>query len=95
MMLELAVLMVVLLVGAVILTTLAVVGILFKVFFKLLLIPLVAVGWLLKAALTVVAGLALLIILGPIVLGAGLVVVLPLLVLAGIIWGAVAAFSPA
>jgi len=94
-MLEFAALIVFLMVGAVVLAVLAVAGFLLKLLFKVLLIPLALAGWLFKAALALVGGLLLLIVLGPAVLVIGLVVVLPLLLLAGLVWGAVSVLSAA
>ncbi len=94
-MFELAVLMVLFLAGAVIVTTLAVVVGLLKLVFKLLLIPLAIAGWFIKAIFGILAAAALLIVLGPIVLGLGLVVLLPMLLLASLVWGAVSVLSPA
>ncbi|HHQ48123.1 MAG TPA: hypothetical protein ENK19_04485 [Acidobacteria bacterium] len=94
-MLELGTLLVLFVVGAAIVAVVAVAGLVFKLFFKLLLLPLVVVGWLLKGILAILTGLVLLAVVGPVALVAGLVMLVPLLVVAGLVWGAVTVLSHA
>lgn len=94
-MLELGVLFVVLAVGAAAAAVVAMAGLAIKLLFKLLVLPLLVAGWLLKGVLAILAGLVLLLFLGPAVLAVALVVLLPILAVAGLIWGAVTVLSAA
>lgn len=94
-MLELAGFMGLFVIGGLVLSVLAIVGVLIKVFFKLLLIPLAVAGWFLKALLGLLAVAVTLVVVGPVVLVVGLVVLLPLLLVAGLIWGTVTVLSAA
>ena len=64
-----------------------VVGI-FKLVFKLLLIPLGLAALVLKMLILIPLALIAIFAIGPILLGIGLVVVLPVLVVGGLVWGA-------
>ena len=85
----------VLLVGGLIFGAVAVVVGLLKLAFKLLLLPLHLAAFTLKGVLALAGGLLALLVVGPVVLVVGLVLLLPLLLLGGVIWGAVSVFSHA
>jgi hypothetical protein len=84
-----------LVVGGVIVGAVALVIGLLKVAFKLLLLPLSLVAFTLKGLLMLVLGVIGLLVAGPVLLGVGLVFLLPLLLVGGLIWGAVRVFSAA
>ena len=74
----------------VVVCVLAVVGLALKLLLKIALIP-ISLAWaLLKALLVGLAALACLAILGPLTLGLALVILIPVLIIAGIVWAAMA-----
>ncbi|NOZ77950.1 MAG: hypothetical protein GXP48_01975 [Acidobacteria bacterium] len=72
---------------------LVLVALVFKVLLKLLLLPFLLAAWAVKGFVLLIVGLVMLAVLGPLVLGAGIVFLIPILLLAGIVWGAVAVFG--
>ncbi|MCG6963349.1 MAG: hypothetical protein LJE95_08795 [Acidobacteria bacterium] len=80
--------------GAIVGAVALIIGLL-KVAFKLLILPLSLVAFTLKGLLMLVLGVIALLVVGPVVLGVGLVFLLPLLLIGGLIWGAVKVFAAA
>jgi hypothetical protein len=74
-------------VGAVVFGVIAIVGGLLKLVFKITLIPLVL---LFKGIGLLLGALVVLFVVGPLVLGIGLVVLVPLLILGAMVWAGVA-----
>jgi len=60
-----------------------------KLAFRLLVLPFVLLGGVLKVGLALTVGLVLLLVAAPVLLGVALVVLLPLLLFGGLVWGAV------
>jgi len=60
-----------------------------KLAFRLLVLPFVLLGGFLKVGLALTVGLVLLLVAAPVLLGVALVVLLPLLLFGGLVWGAV------
>jgi len=85
----------VLLIGGLIFGAVAVLVGLLKLAFTLLLLPLHLVAFTIKGVFALAGGLIALVVVGPVLLVIGLVLLLPLLLLGGVIWGAVSIFSHA
>ncbi len=72
---------------------LVMVAVVLKVVLKLLFLPFLLAVWAVKGFVLVVAGLLMAIVLAPVVLGVGLALLVPLLLLGGLAWGALAVFG--
>ena len=94
-MLELGTLLVLFVVCGAIVSVVTAAALVFRLFFKLLLLPLAVAGWLLKGVLAILTGLVLLAVVGPVALVTGLVILVPLLIVGGLVWGAAAVLSHA
>lgn len=86
-MLELFALLVLVPVGLAIAAVVLIVGGLLHVVVRLLVLPFAVLGGLLKIVLLVPLALVCLLVVGPVLLGVGLVILLPLLILGVLVWG--------
>lgn len=89
-MFEVLAILTLLFVGAIVVGVIALLAGLIKFTFKLALLPIV-LG--LKALAFVIGFIIALIVVGPVVLVLGLVLLIPLLILGGLVWAGVAAFT--
>jgi hypothetical protein len=89
-MLEVLTLLALLFIGAIVIGVFALLAGLIKFTVKLALLPIV-LG--LKALVFVIGFVIALVVVGPVVLALGLVLLIPLLILGGLVWAGVAAFT--